>query len=260
MNKRNIVLLLAVSIVMAMGLCNAVLAETFMRQTTHTDAFQMGAQTQPAKDDTASIWIGKDRMCLLQSDGNSVILDNKTQTLYLIDNATKSYAVHDIDQIAKMTQDLLDTSGIANDTSAAAQQKRSAIAMISSTTVDVTPTEETRKIKSWNAKKYVVDISMPIMKTNVAMWTTTDVKVDYDLVQLLNNAFKVEMPGFGVVMDQMKKVKGLPVYTEANVTFMGMNMKATSEVIDVEEKAAPAGIFEIPTDYKKVENLSGGGM
>ncbi len=259
MNRKNLVLLLMVVAALS-ALTGLATADTYMRQATHTDAFQMGNQQQPAKDDTATIWIGKERMCLLQSDGNSVILDAKTQTVYLIDNATKSYAVHDINQIAKMTKDLMDTTSIANDTSAAAQQKRAALAMISAITVTVTPSEETKKIRNWNTKKYLVEINMPVMNTKAEMWTTTDFNIDYDMYSLLNNAFKVEMPGFGSVMEQMKKVKGVPVSSVAQVSFMGMNMKATSELLQAEDKAAPAGTFEVPAGYKKVESLSSGGM
>jgi hypothetical protein len=261
MNRRNLVsMLLAAAVLALLSLPGTASAEIFMRQATHTDAFQMGAQQQPAKDDTSSIWIGKDRMSLLQSDGNAVIVDAKTQMLYLINNADSSYAVHDIKEIAKLTQSLMDTAGLSKDTSAEAQQKKAALAMISAIKVNVTPTTETQKIKKWNATKYVVEIGLQMMTTKADLWTTTDINVDYDMLQLLNNAFKVEMPGFGVVMEQMKKVKGVVVSSKAEVSFMGMNLKATSDLVDLVEKPAPAGTFEVPAGYKKVDKINQGGM
>ena len=50
---------------------------------------------------------------------------------------------------------------------------------------------------------------------------------------------------------ELKKIKGVQVYTEQTITMMGQPMKSTIELMEIKEGKAPSNIFELPTGYKK---------
>jgi hypothetical protein len=49
----------------------------------------------------------------------------------------------------------------------------------------------------------------------------------------------------------MEKIKGVAVLTSTESTVMNSKMKSSVELIEVKEGSAPAGIYEVPVDYKK---------
>ena len=81
-------------------------------------------------------------------------------------------------------------------------------------TVTVTPTEETQKIGDWNCTKYNVKMTMGMGgASDIEMWATEDAKIDYSAFMELTNSFKGMMPGYEQMMEEMKKVKGIPIKT-----------------------------------------------
>jgi hypothetical protein len=55
---------------------------------------------------------------------------------------------------------------------------------------------------------------------------------------------------------EFAKIKGFQVATELNADVMGARMHTTTEVVEIAEKAAPAGTFEPPAGYAKKTTLS----
>jgi hypothetical protein len=62
-------------------------------------------------------------------------------------------------------------------------------------------------------------------------------------------------PGFEKILDEMKKVKGVVVRNVTTATVMETAVKSTEELLEIAEKPAPAGIFDLPKDYKKIEGM-----
>lgn len=63
-------------------------------------------------------------------------------------------------------------------------------------------------------------------------------------------------PGFEKILQEMKKVKGIVVYNVTTADVMGAKVKTTEELVEIEEKTAPAGAFDLPKDYKKTEGMT----
>src|SRR5436190_21282847 len=79
-------------------LCAPVFAaptDTMMVRKSHTDAYTVGSKEVPAKDETQTVWVSKDRV-RLESDENSVLLRLDQKKMYLIDPKTKTYNTIDL--------------------------------------------------------------------------------------------------------------------------------------------------------------------
>ncbi len=58
----------------------------------------------------------------------------------------------------------------------------------------------------------------------------------------------------------MKKIDGYWVSSETTANMMGMNIRTTTEVLEIAQKDAPAGTFDVPEGYTKQDKLSMQGM
>jgi len=76
-----------------------------------------------------------------------------------------------------------------------------------------------------------------------------------EMMKGMANAMMAQMPGFEKMAQEMKKVKGVIVQQTAVTKMMGADVTVSTEVIEYEEKSAPAGTFVIPAGYKKVKNV-----
>jgi hypothetical protein len=53
------------------------------------------------------------------------------------------------------------------------------------------------------------------------------------------------------MMKEMEKIKGVVVLQEGTMSMMGTDVKSSQELLEVDEKSAPAGTYEPPSGYKK---------
>jgi len=117
--------------------------------------------------------------------------------------------------------------------------------------VSVTETGETQKIKNWKCKKYIMTMKMMGTTSNSEIWATEDIKIDYELYMTLGLSMMPKTPGLDKMLEEMKKIKGLTVLSTATTSMMGTDVKNTQELLEVAEKSAPGGTYDIPGGYKK---------
>ena len=132
-------------------------------------------------------------------------------------------------------------------------------AMGGSTKVTVTPTDVTEKIGDWDTKKYNVEMTIMMMNSKQDVWATEDINIDFDLYAAVSNGPMAQIPGFDKIMEEMKKVKGLPVKTVTTTNAMGGEVVTTTTLLEHADKEAPAGIYDIPEGYKEVQLQMGMG-
>lgn len=228
-------------------------ADMMIKNHTHTDAFEMMGQKQPAKDDTTIVWIGDGVARYDMSDTASFIMNQADETIYAINHKKKTYteikmgenAMPDMDE---MTKDM--------DPEQAAMMKKmmgEKMGGMMQMDVTVTPTEETKKIKDWNTTKYVVEIQSaagPIVSDN---WTTEDIDIDYGLFNAVSMAFMSSMPGYEKIAAEMQKMKGVPVYSETTAKMMGSEIHTNTTLLEYMSADPPEGAYGIPKGYKKVK-------
>lgn len=228
---------LAIACALALVLATAAAADTRLDMKSHTDAFQMMGQDQPAQDKTITFWIAGDRV--LRDDGDNAFLyrgdENK---LYLIDHGAKSYTVLSlpVDMLALMPAE------------SRAQMQGFLQQMAMKATV--TPADEEKEINGWSARRYDVHMENQMgMKVDSTVWATEAVEADLDAFRGLYAAMGALQPGGASAVDELLKIQGVPVLSETTVAGMGGSFGSREELVSAQQAAAPAGTYEVPAGY-----------
>jgi hypothetical protein len=238
-------------------------ADVYMKQKTHTGSFTMMGQTQPEKDEIMVFWLGENNVRTDQETAKtSVILKSDKKLLYMLDHNKMQYSEMPLD-FDKMFEEAAAAEGGDDPEKAEAMKKMPGFmknmmkGVMGNMSAKVTDTGETKKIGSWNCRKYLIEMDMGMGgKTNSESWATEDLKIDYTKAFTAANAMMASMPGFEKIIQEMKKVKGVVVLQTAKVTMMGAEVTSTTELIEATEKDAPAGNYDVPAGYKKVKSVS----
>jgi hypothetical protein len=213
-------------------------ADFLIKKTKHTDAVTVMGQTQPAKDEEGVVWIAKDKMREDMGE-ESTIIRFDTNKIYTVNNSLKTYS--EIDLPIDMEKIL----------SAESKQMMQAMKL----TATLTDTKETQQIRTWNSKKYLLNISASMMgmdmPTTVEIWNTKDLGIDLDLYKKFYSLTLQLNPMFKDAMAELEKMEGITVLEKFSMKTMGVEQKYQEEVVSVEEKDAPAGTYDLPQGYKK---------
>jgi hypothetical protein len=217
-------------------------ADVFLKEKLHTDGMTIMGHAQPPQDKITTTWIAQDKMRNDQDDVSTIAkLENGKMMIYHLKHSNKTYTPLSMDSGA--LQEL--TSGMGGEMK-----------------VKITPTGESKKIGSWNCKKYLQEMDMGMMPVNSEIWASEDIKIPYkDFYEKAAMAMMPQQPGRQMSMqEEMKKLKGVPVLTITSTTMMqNTTMKSSRELIEIKESTAPAGIFDIPAGYTKQEMPQGPG-
>jgi len=123
-------------------------------------------------------------------------------------------------------------------------------------TVKVTPNGQTQKINKWNCTGYDVDMNMMMMQMKMKIWATTEVPFDWKVFsKMYANVSKMQFMDDAAIAELMK-VTGYQVASEMSMDMMGSKLKVTSQVVELAQKPAPGGIYQVPAGYTKKATLS----
>ena len=217
-------------------------ADLYIKQKQHTGAFQIMGRTEPAKEEINEVWISG-RKSRFDSPEESTIVDMDKNTMILINHVEKVYSEFPLGQLGGMMGEM----GNKEDQ----QAFQSMAAALMKTDTQVIDTGEKKKIKNWNCRKYQVNMKMAMGQVVSEVWATEDIKVDPELFFAMQNAISANQPGMAQTSEEMKKIKGFQVLTTTTTQTMGTKVQSSTEVLEVEKKSAPSGIFNIPAGYKK---------
>ena len=172
------------------------------------------------------IWVAADRLRRDEGETSTIVRLDRGK-VYVLNHADKTYLELAAPDLQKMAAP------------AGAQMK-----------VQVTDTGETKKVGTWNARKYKVEISNPEgLHLDTTIWASKDV-ASYQAYGKLAAALAAMQPGSGEWARQMQQIEGFPVVQEADVTMGGSRFKTREELVAVETKDAPAGTYDPPAGYK----------
>jgi len=214
-------------------------ADFYIKKLRHTDAVTIMGQTQPAKDDEGGTWLAKDKMREDQGENQTFIIRFDLNKIYFLDHSKRTYSEMDLP---------IDLEKILPPEAKQMMQMMQASSK-------VTDTSETQKIKNWNCKKYLVEISMSMMGMSMPMkmemWATKDIGIDLKIYNKFSEEMLALNPMTRNFVEEFKKIDGYPVLTNFSMTMMGAETKYREEVVSVEEKGAPPGIYDLPQGYTK---------
>ncbi len=241
MKKQSILMFLCL---LLFGLAARAGADIFMKQKQHTDGFSIMGQEQPAKDEIVSTWIANDKV---RSDGQdqSVIIRMDKGVMYILNHAKKTYVEMptDMSQMAKSMMPEADAEKV--------KQMQNMMQI----KVSVQTTGESKRISQWGCTKYIQTIESMMGPMTSEVWATEEIKVDKEAYARYTSAMFAQIPGMQgaieTLQNEMQKIKGVAVLTMTSSTVMGQTIKSQTELVEVKEGKAPAGIYDLPGGYKK---------
>jgi len=223
------------SLMVVMVACAAAAAaDTKVVKASHTDAFSMMGQNQPATDEQNTIWLGDGRMRMDQGDSSFIVRADEKK-MYIVNHDDKKYYVVDLPvdpgkllppEMAKQMMQMMKFEAT------------------------VTPSDETKKIGEWTARRYGVTMNSAMAQMKMEIWATKDIAFDYSGFNNLYEQTKLLAPGMEEVVDEMRKIDGFQVESATTMTMMGNEMKMSERTVSVEEGTPPAGTYDPPAGYK----------
>ncbi len=216
-------------------------ADIYVKTKTHTDAFAMMGQNQPAKDEVTEQWFNDDQFAVITPE-MTIIVDVKKNTVDLINNKNKTYIESGMPfDFAK----ILDP------------QMAQMMGQMMKMTVTVTPNGQTKTIGQWKCQGYDVTMNMMMMPIKMTVWASTDVPFDLSKFQnLYMTVMKAQMRLDDASVKEFMKIKGYQISTDMSAEMMGAKMHTTNEVQEIAKKTPPAGIYSVPAGYTKKDKLS----
>jgi hypothetical protein len=216
-------------------------ADVYIKSKSHTDAFSMMGQNQPAKDETIEQWIGDDKFAHISPEINSIV-DMKKNVMYLINHQEKSYVE------APLPLDF---------TKLLPAEMAQMMAGMMKMTVSVTPNGQTKTIGQWKCSGYDASVQMMMMPIKIAIWASTDVPIDMEkFSKIYANVIKAQLRLDDAAMNEVMKIKGYWIATETTAEMMGAKMRTTTEVIEINKKSPDASVYTVPAGYTKKDKLS----
>lgn len=114
----------------------------------------------------------------------------------------------------------------------------------------MTSTNETKKIREWNARKVKVAVTNAAgLKLDTTMWVSRDVP-SYAAFNKMLASMAALQPTGTELSRKLEQIEGFPVLQETQVEVNGSRFTAREELVSVETKSAPAGAYEPPAGYK----------
>ncbi|MEN8153771.1 MAG: DUF4412 domain-containing protein [Acidobacteriota bacterium] len=221
-------------------------ADINIKTKNHTDAANIMGKQQPAKDEIVEQWVG-DGIYTNITAKQSVIIDLKKKMMYMLLHNDKTYVetTLPLDMKKLLPEQVVQMMGMMK------------------VKISVTETAEKKTIKGWKCTGYDMEMNVMMMSIKSRLWVTQDVPFDWKKFQeqMGLETFKLAMAQMEMsedALNEFKKIKGFQVASELTMNIMGQNVKSTTEVLEITKKPAPAGIYEVPADYKKSSKLSMG--
>jgi hypothetical protein len=216
-------------------------ADVYIKSKTHTDAFSIMGQSQPAKDETTEQWFGDDKFIFITPE-LSFIVDLKKNVLNWVNNGQKTYIETELPfDFAKI----------------APPEMAPMMSQMMKMTVIVTPNGQTKTIGQWDCSGYDVSMQMMMMQFKISVWATTNVPFDLDkFAKMYSNVQKALWRIDDAAVQEMMKIKGYWIAFEMTAEIMGAQMRSTSEVIEIAKKTPEASVYTVPAGYTKQDKLS----
>lgn len=201
-----------------------------------------GLTGETPREEVSKTYLAQGKMKIVSAEpaGTDMILDPANATMTFLNQGAKEYYRINV----KSMLEGMSQPGM--------EQMR---AMMENTKVSVVDTGETRQIGSWNCKQYKVT-KTGIMDVEQEIWATTDVDLDVKpFTQMMSLSGPDGLLGNSAAGEaqraEMEKIKGYPILTKTRMEMMGTKMELENQVTVIRKEPMPAGLFDIPADFKE---------
>ncbi len=224
--------------VLLLALAAPVAADTLLTLKNHVDAVQVAGESQPAKDTQVRVWVSDDKLRRDEGEISSILRLDRNK-LYVVRHADKTWSelALPIDFARLMPKGSEEVGALW------AQQMK--------LTVQLQPTQETRTVGSWNARKVKMDITNATgMKIASTLWVSKDVQ-GWSALNRLAATLAALQPGSASWVSALEQMEGFPVLREDQVEAMGARFGTREELVSVETRDANPGTYDPPAGYQQ---------
>jgi hypothetical protein len=212
-------------------------ADLLLSSKSHTDAYTLFGKETPAKDTTATLWLGKDRL-RIESEGLSAIVRLDQQRLILLDTKEKVWRAielpFDFKRYLPPEKVLMAEQMFGARTLRARLEEK----------------DETKKFGEWNARRWEVTLSqVEHAVAKEVIWASADLKADADAYARMYAALMSITPENRNLVKELPRIQGIPVRRERSQNLSGVWVTTIEEVSSATEKEPPAGLYDPPADY-----------
>ncbi|HEY8021361.1 MAG TPA: DUF4412 domain-containing protein [Thermoanaerobaculia bacterium] len=195
----------------------------------------------PSQSAEVKIWVSPDDKRIRRDEGGySMIMVLDKSKMYIVDHNAKTYNEIDLPVDFKK---LMPQGG---------EQMMEEMQRMQKMEVAVKPSAETKKIGSWNTKRYEVTLTNAAgMKIASQMWMSQDVGFDTAAFSKLQASMTALSSSGTEWAKKMGEIPGFPVLTESRMTTPQGEIKTFQELQSVDKKPAPAGTYSVPSGYEK---------
>jgi hypothetical protein len=208
-------------------------ADTKVVKSIHQDGLAVMGQSQPAKDEQHTLWIGDQRL-LMDQGGASSLVRMDQQKMYLINHGSKTYMTIDL----PVDMNKLLPPGMAEQ-----------MLQMLQFSAKVTPTDEVTAVGEWKARRYDLSLTSSMMQMKMQVWATEDVELDLEAFQAMQEQITMMQPGMAEVVAELRKIDGFQVKSEGVMTVMNSEVRTTERTLSIEQVDAPAGTYDLPAGY-----------
>lgn len=215
-------------------------ADTKIVKKVHQDGFSAMGQTQPPRDQDQVIWLTDGKLRFDQEGSSSIVLMDEAK-LFVLNHAAKSYWEIDLP---------VDISAMMP-----AGTGQHLIEMLKME-VDIQPSDETKKVGEWKARRYDMVLTSSMMTMKTVLWASLDTGIDHEKYLDMYGPMVEMQPGMADLVEKMSSIEGFIVAQEGTMTMPMLGeteVASREETISIEEAEAPAGTYEKPADYSLEE-------
>ncbi len=220
----------------------------------------MMGKSNPETVEIKEMWLGENRF-VQHSKMLSIILDGDKEKIYFIVHPEKSYYEFATDINREKLLEMVPPK-IAE-----------VISSIEITDAKVNIGGPKKQVANWNCDGAEMEMTIMVPaagimpKYKIKFWTTKDVPFDYKKYSKAADEFFVNYI-LGIVnidedskreMEKMGTIEGFQVAAEVTITIFGSEINIEMQVLEIEERPAPADAYSVPKGYtKKTLNLAYG--
>lgn len=230
-------LLRSAALVVVLGL--PAFADLQLVRKSHTDAYKSFGKDVAAKDSQSTVWLVKDKL-RIESEGMNAIVRLDQKKLVLLDTKEKTWTAIELPFDLKKY--------VPAEMAPAAEQMMGARAL----QAKVEAKDEAKKIGEWETKRWDISLAQAgnVVSTEI-VFATKDIKADPQAFAEMYAALMSLAPENKLLAVELKKIEGIPVRSEKTQAIGNAQVKTVEELVSATEKEAPAGLYEIPADYKE---------
>lgn len=227
-------------------------ADVYVKRMEKMSAFEMMGKTNPETVEIKEMWLAENRFAQL-SKTVGIILDYEKEKLYIIIHPEKIYFEFPTDIDREKLFAMLPPKAVE------------VISSVEITGVKVNIGGPKKKIANWNCDGAEMEMTFMVPafgimpKYKIKFWTTKDVSFDYKKYSKAADDFFVKYI-LGIIkideasekeFEKMEAVDGFQVGAEVTVTIFGSVINIEMQVLEIEERPAPAGVYSVPKGYTK---------